>query len=113
MSSHFNNHRRSAELHEIAAHAHLSAAVAHEKQDHPSGHERSRVALEHSEAAFQHSQQVHQNARKTATMAIPSHDEIAMHAFGLWQSRGCPAGSPDIDWLSAERELSARTGSLR
>jgi hypothetical protein len=27
-------------------------------------------------------------------------------AYGLWQERGCPYGSPEIDWLEAERKLS-------
>jgi hypothetical protein len=26
-------------------------------------------------------------------------------AYGLWQERGCPNGSPEIDWLEAERKL--------
>jgi hypothetical protein len=26
-------------------------------------------------------------------------------AYGLWQQRGCPFGSPDHDWLEAERKL--------
>jgi hypothetical protein len=26
-------------------------------------------------------------------------------AYGLWQERGCPYGSPELDWLEAERKL--------
>jgi hypothetical protein len=26
-------------------------------------------------------------------------------AYTLWQARGCPEGSPDIDWFLAEQEL--------
>ena len=26
-------------------------------------------------------------------------------AFQLWHVRGCPVGSPDIDWLEAERQV--------
>jgi hypothetical protein len=26
-------------------------------------------------------------------------------AYGLWQERGCPNGSPEIDWLEAECKL--------
>jgi hypothetical protein len=26
-------------------------------------------------------------------------------AYGLWQERGCPNGSPEIDWVEAERKL--------
>ena len=31
--------------------------------------------------------------------------EIAQLAYSLWQSRGCPEGSPDEDWFRAEAEL--------
>ena len=36
-----------------------------------------------------------------------SHDEIARLAYHLWQIRGCPHGSSEIDWLRAEQELRA------
>jgi hypothetical protein len=26
-------------------------------------------------------------------------------AYGLWQERGCPYGSPEVDWLEAECKL--------
>ena len=26
-------------------------------------------------------------------------------AYGLWQARGCPDGSPEVDWCQAEQEL--------
>jgi len=38
----------------------------------------------------------------TPTMA---NDEIAKLAFELWQRRGCPAGSPEEDWMQAERAI--------
>ena len=41
--------------------------------------------------------------------SIPSQDEIATLAYALWQQRGCPDGSPEVDWLKAEAEL---TGEL-
>jgi Protein of unknown function (DUF2934) len=31
--------------------------------------------------------------------------EIRALAFELWQARGCPEGSPEVDWLSAEELL--------
>ena len=46
--SHYQNHQRAAELHDAAAHAHNSAMQQHGKQDHPTGHEQSRRALEHA-----------------------------------------------------------------
>jgi len=38
----------------------------------------------------------------------PSHDEIAVLAYSYWEARGCQGGSPDEDWLRAERELCSR-----
>ena len=35
----------------------------------------------------------------------PEHQRIAELAYGLWQKRGCPIGSPDEDWFRAENEL--------
>jgi Protein of unknown function (DUF2934) len=32
--------------------------------------------------------------------------DIAKLAYALWQQRGCPYGSPEFDWLQAERTLS-------
>jgi hypothetical protein len=31
--------------------------------------------------------------------------KIAVLAYQFWQERGCPVGSPDEDWLRAEREI--------
>jgi hypothetical protein len=33
------------------------------------------------------------------------YDQIARLAYFYWEHRGRPIGSPDIDWLRAEREL--------
>jgi hypothetical protein len=32
-------------------------------------------------------------------------DQIATRAYQLWQDRGCPIGSPEQDWLEAERQF--------
>jgi hypothetical protein len=32
-------------------------------------------------------------------------EDIAARAYQLWQERGCPEGSPEVDWLAAEAEL--------
>ncbi len=47
-----STHERVAELHNLAAHAHEAASVAHGKGDHMSAHELSKKALEHSMNAF-------------------------------------------------------------
>lgn len=38
-------------------------------------------------------------------MQQPSQDRIAQLAYELWQQRGCPQGSPDVDWEQACRML--------
>jgi Protein of unknown function (DUF2934) len=38
----------------------------------------------------------------------PTPEQIAALAYQLWQQRGCPDGSPDVDWLKAEAELMAK-----
>jgi hypothetical protein len=45
--SHYENHQRATELQNGAAHAHR-VGEQHGKQDHLTGHEQSRQALEHS-----------------------------------------------------------------
>ena len=41
-----------------------------------------------------------------------SENEIAMRSYELWQERGSPVGSPEVDWFRAEQEIAApkRTG---
>jgi hypothetical protein len=109
--SHYENHQRAAELHDGAAHAHRSAAEAHEKQDHQTGQEHSRAALEHSQQAYQHTQRMQRDAVNEHGVATFGHDTIARLAHGLWEARGCPQGSPEVDWFHAAQELRARAES--
>jgi len=55
-------------------------------------------------------------AARTATEAKPQpptansdlwalHEAISRLAYENWQARGCPVGSPEEDWLRAERQL--------
>jgi hypothetical protein len=37
-----------------------------------------------------------------------SNDEIAKLAYELWERRGRPLGSPEIDWYAAESALGVR-----
>jgi len=32
-----------------------------------------------------------------------SRDRVAVLAYQLWQERGCPDGSPEIDWFEAKQ----------
>ncbi len=106
--SHYENHQRAAELHDLAAHAHRSAAEDHNKQDHQSGPERSRQAMEHSLEAFRQTQEVQQKATNQHGIPLFGHAEIAALAYQLWQARGRPEGSAEKDWFDAAEQLRAR-----
>ena len=41
----------------------------------------------------------------TSLLAALEHERIAALAYFYWQQRGCPEGSPDQDWLCAERDI--------
>jgi hypothetical protein len=45
----------------------------------------------------------------TSSYSVVTFDEIAKLAYSYWEARGCQGGTPDEDWLRAERELSAGT----
>jgi hypothetical protein len=34
-----------------------------------------------------------------------THEAVATLAYSFWEARGCQGGSPEQDWLRAEREL--------
>jgi hypothetical protein len=48
---------------------------------------------------------------------VPIQERIALLAYSYWEDRGCQGGSPEEDWLCAEREvlkqLQARSRTLR
>jgi hypothetical protein len=104
--SHYENHQRAAELHDQAAHAHR-VGEQQGKQDHLTGHEHSRRALERSRDAHQQTQAA---AIKHGIAAF-GHDEIAALAHELWQARGRPEGSADEDWFQAQEELRSRAAA--
>jgi hypothetical protein len=43
-------------------------------------------------------------------MATPTHDELCQAAYRFWEERGCPDGSPEVDWQRAEYELGGPAG---
>jgi hypothetical protein len=106
--SHYENHQRAAELHDLAAHAHRTAAESHDKQDHETGHERSRQALEYSQRAFENAAVARPETVNEHGFAAFGHAEIAALALKIWQAKGCPEGSAEQDWLQAAQELRAR-----
>jgi len=34
-----------------------------------------------------------------------SHEKTRVAAYYLWQQRGCPLGTPELDWFRAEEQL--------
>lgn len=42
----------------------------------------------------------------------PSHEEVRLRAYCCWEARGCPEGSPEVDWHTAREQLRSerRTG---
>ena len=61
-----DNHIIAAEMHEQAAHAHRVAATHHGKEDHLTGHEISKEALDHSRRAFELAQEAHRKSAQAA-----------------------------------------------
>ena len=53
-----STHDRTAEIHNLAEHAHASGAVAHCKADHLTAHELSKKAIEHSTSARRDSEKL-------------------------------------------------------
>ncbi|MGA2740468.1 MAG: DUF2934 domain-containing protein [Bryobacteraceae bacterium] len=94
--SHYENHQRAAELHDVGAHAYR-VGEQQGKQDHLTGHEHSRQALEHAFEPHRH-----------APAAAFKHDDVAARAHELWVARGCPNGSPEEDWFQALEEFRSR-----
>jgi hypothetical protein len=43
--------------------------------------------------------------RDEDAVRVPSADEISTRAYQRWHQRGCPDGSPEVDWREAEEEL--------
>ena len=37
---------------------------------------------------------------------VPSETDVRLKAYFLWESRGCPIGSPEVDWYRAKEQLS-------
>lgn|ERR1700722_4196562 len=103
--SHYENHPQAAQLHDGAEHAHR-VAEQQGKQDHLTGHEVSRQALEH----FPDAHQEHQTPATVGHgIAAFGHAVIAALAYEHWQARGCPHGSPQEDWFQAAEELRSRS----
>ena len=47
------------------------------------------------------------DVNEVAPVPSPSHDEIALRAYELWEERGRAHGSDQDDWYLAEQQLRA------
>jgi len=59
-------------------------------------------------ASATHSRKSSATADASAEAVSPDQDTIARLAHSFWEARGCMGGSPEEDWLRAERELLSR-----
>ena len=51
-----------------------------------------------------------ENASHSTAAQVPEidYEEVAVVAFGCWHQRGCPHGSPEVDWEEAQRIVRSR-----
>ena len=61
-------HRRAAEQHELAAHAHRTAAEHNEKGDNETGNWHAQRALEYSDRAFTLAKEAHTKSGQMVTL---------------------------------------------
>jgi len=111
--SYDQQHQRPAELRGFAEHAHLVTSVSHDQQDHQTGAEHSRQALEHSPKAHHQTDEVHQDFTIKRSPAVFEHEDVAVVAHGLWEARGRPDGSAEEDWFHAAQELQGRPQTIQ
>jgi hypothetical protein len=98
----FVNHQ-TAEYFDHAAHAHETGQL-HGKQDHLTGREHARQEFDRQ----REDRQTPHEALAGHGIHAFGHEDIASLAFQLWQARGCPEGSPEVDWSEAVKELRTR-----
>lgn len=63
-----NPHRDVAELHDLAAHAHRTAAEHNEKGDNETGNWHSKRALEYSDRAYELAREAHNKSGRVETI---------------------------------------------
>jgi len=90
-----------------STHVQNASADSHQRQDHQSGQEQSRQALEHSQQLQEHAALGDQEPAIEHDFAISllAHEDLALRAYKLWEARGRPVGSPNQDWFLAVQEL--------
>jgi hypothetical protein len=46
--------------------------------------------------------------RARSITKVLSENEVQLRAYSLWESRGRPFGSPEVDWYDAKEQLSSQ-----
>ena len=49
--------------------------------------------------------------RIRSVAGVPSENEVQLRAYALWESRGRPFGSPEVDWYHAKEQLGPQKSS--
>ena len=44
---------------------------------------------------------------------LTRHEQIERAAYFLWQERGCPFGTPEVDWFRAQKQLAFHDSDRR
>jgi len=71
----------------------------------PSGMQRETSGLSSAATNVPREQSLQQNIDQELSQQGLSQDDIANLAYALWQRRGCPEGTAEVDWLEAEAQL--------
>ena len=71
----------------------------------PSGMQRETSRLSSAAANVPREQSLQQNIDQELSQQGLSQDDIANLAYALWQRRGSPEGTAEVDWLEAEAQL--------
>lgn len=50
--------------------------------------------------------------KQEGSLKNPTYQEINIRAGQLWKDRGCPVGSPNVDWYQAEQELERKLNGV-
>ena len=53
-----------------------------------------------------------ESSEEAAPASAANYEEIAALAYEYWIQRGCPIGSPEVDWFRAEEQLKNQARSV-
>jgi hypothetical protein len=95
---------------ELAVSAGAAAAVTARRKPASATRKKSVVAQAEPSAALSAPRRAKASAAKPPAHVpnTPTAEQIANLAYHIWEARGCQGGSPEEDWLAAERQLLAR-----